>query len=43
MDYLECAYETKYYIIDKVNGQVNANYDDSLDLQSLKVTLVLLI
>ena len=24
MDYLECAYKTKYYFIDKVNGQINA-------------------
>ena len=32
MDYLECAYETRYYIIDKVNGQINAIHDDSLEL-----------
>ena len=28
MDYLECTYETKYYIIDKVNGQINAIHDE---------------
>ena len=32
MDYLECAYETKYYVIDKVNGQINVIHNDSLEL-----------
>ena len=32
MDYLECAYETKYYVIVKVNSQINAIHDDSLEL-----------
>ena len=36
MDYLECAYETKYYVIDKVNGQINAIHDDSLELTEFK-------
>ena len=36
MDYLEHAYETKYYIIDKVNGQTNAIHDGSLELTEFK-------
>ena len=36
MDYLECTYETKYYIIDKVNSQINAIQDDSLELTEFK-------
>ena len=36
MDYLECAYETKYYVIDKVNSQINAIHDDSLELTEFK-------
>ena len=36
MDYLECAYETKYYVIDKVNGQINAIHDNSLELTEFK-------
>ena len=36
MDYLECVYETKYYIIDKVNGQINTIHDDSLELTEFK-------
>ena len=36
MDYLECAYETKYYIIDKVNGQINAIHDVILELTEFK-------
>ena len=36
MDYLECAYKTKYYVIDKVNGQINAIHDDSLELTEFK-------
>ena len=36
MDYLECAYRTRYYVIDKVNGQINAIHDDSLELTEFK-------
>ena len=36
MDYLEHAYETKYYVIDKVNSQINAIHDDSLELTEFK-------
>ena len=36
MDYLECAYRTRYYIINKVNGQINAIHDDSLELTEFK-------
>ena len=36
MDYLGCAYETKYYIIDKVDSQINAIHDDSLELTEFK-------
>ena len=36
IDYLECAYETKCYVIDKVNGQINAIHDDSLELTEFK-------
>ena len=36
MDYLEHAYKTKYYVIDKVNGQINAIHDDSLELKEFK-------
>ena len=43
MDYLEHAYETKYYVIDKVNGQINAIHHNSLELTEFKVALVLLI
>ena len=32
ISYLECAYGTKYYVIDQVNGQINAILDDSLEL-----------
>ena len=31
-----CIYETKYYIIDKVNGQISAIHDDSLELTEFK-------
>ena len=27
---------TRYYVIDKVNGQINAIYDDSLELIEFK-------
>ena len=36
IDYLECAYETKYYMVDKVNGQINAIHDYSLELTEFK-------
>ena len=36
MDYLECAYETNYYVIDKVNGQINAIHKDSLEVTEFK-------
>ena len=36
IDYLECTYETKYYVVDKVNGQINAIHDDSLELTEFK-------
>ena len=34
--YLEHAYGTRYYIVDKVNGQINAIHDDSLELTEFK-------
>ena len=36
MDYLEHAYGTRYYVIDKVNGQINAIHDDSLEVTEFK-------
>ena len=36
IDYLEHAYGTRYYVIDKVNGQINAIHDDSLELTEFK-------
>ena len=36
IDYLECIYGTRYYVIDKVNGQINAIHDDSLELTEFK-------
>ena len=36
IDYLEHAYRTRYYVIDKVNGQINAIHDDSLELTEFK-------
>ena len=36
IDYLENAYGTRYYIINKVNGQINAIHDDSLELTEFK-------
>ena len=30
--YLECAYGMKYYVIDQVNGNINAIHDDSIEL-----------
>ena len=32
ISYLECAYGTKYYVIDQVNGQINAIHDDNIEL-----------
>ena len=36
IDYLECAYSTRYYIIDKVNSDINAIHDESLELTEFK-------
>ena len=36
IDYLEHAYRTRYYVINKVNGQINAIHDDSLELTEFK-------
>ena len=36
IDYLEHAYGTRYYVIDKVNSQINAIHDDSLELTEFK-------
>ena len=36
IDYLERAYGTKYYVVDKVNSQINAIHDDSLELTEFK-------
>ena len=36
IDYLEHAYGTRYYVIDKVNSQINAIHDDSLELTGFK-------
>ena len=36
INYLECTYETKYYVVDKVNSQINAIHDDSLELTEFK-------
>ena len=36
LDYLECAYGTRYYVIDKVNGDINAIHDESLELTEFK-------
>ena len=33
--YLECAYGTKYYIIDQVNCHINAIHDDNIELTEL--------
>ena len=43
IDYLKHAYRTRYYVINKVNGQINAIHDDSLELTEFKGLLVLLI
>ena len=36
LDYLECVYGTRYYVIDKVNGDINAIHDVSLELTEFK-------
>ena len=36
IDYLEHTYGTKYYVINKVNDQINAIHDDSLELTKFK-------
>ena len=36
LDYLEHAYGTKYFIIDTVNGDINAIHDESLELTEFK-------
>ena len=36
MDYMEHAYGTRYYVIDKVNGQINAIHDGSLEVTEFK-------
>ena len=33
---MECAYSTRYYVIDKVNGDINAIHDESLELTEFK-------
>ena len=36
LDYLECAYGTRYYVINKVNGDINAIHDVNLKLTEFK-------
>ena len=36
LDYLEHTYGTRYYVIDKVNGDINAIHDESLELTEFK-------
>ena len=36
IDYLECAYGTRYYVIDKVNSDINTIHDESLKLTEFK-------
>ena len=36
IDYLEHAYGTRYYVIDKVNSDINAIHDESLELTEFK-------
>ena len=36
LDYLECTYGTRYYVIDKVNSDINAIHDESLELTEFK-------
>ena len=36
LDCLECAYGTRYFVIDKVSGDINAIHDESLELTEFK-------
>ena len=36
IDYLEHTYGTRYYVIDKINGDINAIHDQSLELNEFK-------
>ena len=36
LDYLEHTYGTRYYVINKVNGDINAIHDESLELMEFK-------
>ena len=36
LDYLECTYGTRYYVINKVNGDINAIHNESLELTEFK-------
>ena len=36
LDYLEHAYGTRYFVIDKVSGDINAIHDESLELTKFK-------
>ena len=36
IDYLEHAYRTRYYVVDRVNSKINAIHDDSLELTEFK-------
>ena len=36
LDYLECTYGTRYYVIDKVNGDINAIHDEILELTEFR-------
>ena len=36
LDYLEHAYSTRYYVIDKVNSDINTIHDESLELTEFK-------
>ena len=34
--YLECAYGTKYYLVDQINGHINAIHDDTIEPTNFK-------
>ena len=36
LDYLECTYGTRYFVIDKVSSDINAIHDESLELTEFK-------
>ena len=36
IDYLECTYGTRYYVINKVNGDINTIHNKSLELTEFK-------